>query len=922
MLFETPQPLPIVSCSVCHTTGMLGWRRCGTCYGLGSGLMTRGRLHYFGYPLDRYHIALFHSRILFNKLRKVTAAIAGVMLWVWAGIGLYSFLEKTPFVPGSSLLVFVKSLPLWIPLLVWFGVIIFSYLVYRFIAEEPVVATVERRAFNEVEPGLLEQISWVAVPRIPMAKRFNIAESFSPEALQALGMAYTTADGQSFNKVNSYHLLHALLSIGKIRILFIRLGLPVKTLQDLIIPLFSVNNSKTGGKETAPVVGEDVEQIIYQAYEEAYRSQQGTVGATELFLAAVKMSSVFQDILFDFEIDKNKLVNAIEWARIRERLYQQYKQFSRAARHRSKHGMDRAMTAVATPYLNQFSEDVTLAAQFGRTTTCIAREKELQAIFQVVEGGQNSVLLVGDYGVGKKTIIEGIAELMVEEKVPPRLSDKRMVRLSISSLLAGTTPAGAVERLENSMYEISRAGNIIVCINNIQELIGVSAGGRQSLDVASTLAEYLSAGRFLTIATTTTEAYAQTISNSKLSSVFSRVTVPEMDENQAIQVLESKVGYLEYKHNVFYTYNALEKAVQLAKRFLRETTLPGSALEILSEAGSYTKNKKGADAMVTGEEVGAVVANKTHIPVTSITADESTKLMHLEEQLHERVVGQDEAVTLVANALRRARAEIRSQSRPIANFLFLGPTGVGKTELAKTIAEVYFGGESRMIRFDMSEYQDKASLYRLIGTPNEKGTGLLTEAVKNNPFALLLLDEIEKADRDVLNIFLQVMDDGRLTDSTGRVIDFTNVIIIATSNAGTSYVQEQMRAGLSSDVIKDRLLHGELKDHFRPEFLNRFDGIVLFKPLEVVGIKKIAGLMLQRVARDLEVKGIALKVDDAALDFFAKVGFDPEFGARPLRRALQERVENQLAELLLTGKVGRRDAVTLGAEGRITVGSR
>lgn len=922
MLFEAPQLLPILPCSTCHSTGLLGWHRCATCKGLGSGYMNRGRLLYFGYPLDRYHLALFHTRLLFNKVRKVTVLVAGVVLWTWVGFGLSSFLQKSPFIPGESILFFLKSLPVWIPVLFWLGVSIFSYLVYRLMAEEAVAGHVEQRAFNEVEQPAPQVIAWEKVNAIPLSKRINIAETFTPEALQALGIAYHTADTQSFNKVNVYHLLHALLSVSKVRVLFIRLSLLVRTLQEQLVPLFAVNNTKTGGTETVPVIGEDIEQIIFQAYEEAYRAQQPTVGVTELLLAAVKMSPVFQDVLFDYEIDTDKLLNAVEWARIRERLYQQYKQFSRAASHRSKHGMDRAMTAVATPYLNQFSEDVTLLAQFGHTSTCVAREKELQSIFQVVEGGQNSVLLVGDYGVGKKTIIEGIAELMVEEKVPPRLGDKRMVRLSVSSLLAGTTPAGAVERLENIMHEIARAGNIIVCIDNIQELIGVSAGGRQSLDVASTLAEYLSAGRFLTIATTTTEAFAQTIANSKLSTVFTRVTIPEMDENQAIQVLESKVGGLEYKHNVFYTYDALAKAVQLAKRFVRDTMLPGSALEIISEAGNYARVKKGNDAMVTGEEVGVVVANKTHIPVTSITADESTKLMQLEEKMHERVVGQDEAVTLVANALRRARAEIRSQSRPIANFLFLGPTGVGKTELAKTIAVDYFGGENRMVRFDMSEYQDKASLYRMIGAPGEKGTGLLTEAIKSNPFTLLLLDEIEKADPNVLNIFLQVMDDGRLTDSTGRVIDFTNVIIIATSNAGTSYVQEQMRAGLSSDLIKDRLLHGELKDYFRPEFLNRFDGIVLFKPLEVAGIKKIAGLMLQRVARDLEVKGITLKVEDAALDFFATVGFDPEFGARPLRRALQERVENQLAELLLTGKVGRRDAITLGAEGKISVGTR
>ena len=305
--------------------------------------------------------------------------------------------------------------------------------------------------------------------------------------------------------------------------------------------------------------------------------------------------------------------------------------------------------------------------------------------------------------------------------------------------------------------------------------------------------------------------------------------------------------------------------------------------------------------------------------MTTVSADETTKLLKLEEEMHKRVIGQEEAVDLVANALRRARAEMRSTNRPIANFLFLGPTGVGKTELAKTIAEVYFGGEDKIIRLDMSEYQDKASIYRLLGAPGEKGTGILTEAVRRNPFALVLLDEIEKADKDVLNLFLQVMDDGRMTDSSGRVVDFTDVILIATSNAGTTYVAEQMRAGLASDLIKDRLLHGELGQYFRPEFLNRFDGIVLFKALSREDIKQVAALMMKRIARDLEAKGMGLEVLPEALEFLADVGFDPEFGARPMRRALQERVENKLAQLLLSGKLKRRDTVVLGAGGELSV---
>lgn len=880
------------------------------------GTMSRGLFLFWHYPLDRYHIAYDHSKIIWNKVRKIVVCIFGLNFWFWAGFVTYRTFGK---LPGSMWT--LETVPAGAQTLFWLGVATFSYFFYRVLTERQRLIPVEYKKYtNEPEEVQNSQPrTWQDVFSFPSGKRRNIVQSFTPEALEALGIAYTVADQYAYNKVNGFHLFYAVLSMPKVRMLFVRLGVSVEQIQERLRPLFAKDNSTTGGTHTAPIVSEEMYDILFKAYDEAYKEEGEYVYPTDLLLCAVRASEQMQDILYDFAIDKNKLMNAIAWSRIREKLYRQYLSLKEASRHRSTHGMDRAMTAVATPYLNQFSEDVTLRAQFGHTEHCVARDQEIRQVFQIVDGGQQSVLLVGDYGVGKKSIVEGIAEKMVEERVPPRLRDKRMVRISVSSLLAGTTPSGAVERLLTILHEIGRAGNIIVFIHNLHELIGVSAGGRDSLDVASTLADYLGGGKFLTIATTTTEAHAQLIANSKLSSVFSKVIIKEMDENQAIQVLESRVGYAEYKHNVFYTYDALSKTVELAKKFIRDVTLPGSALELMNESGIYTRNKRGSDSLVTMDDVGAVVSEKTHMPIASVTADESTKLLQLEEEMHERVVGQEEAVSLVANALRRARAEIRSKSRPIANFLFMGPTGVGKTELAKTIAEVYFGGENRMVRFDMSEYQDKQSLYRLIGMPGEKGTGLLTEAIRQNPFALLLLDEIEKADKDILNVFLSVMDDGRLTDSTGRVVDFTNVIIIATSNAGTSYVQEKMREGLSSDVIKDRLLHGQLKDYFRPEFLNRFDGIVLFKPLDQKGIKRIASLMLNRVAKDLEAKGIGLEVQDIALDFLAQVGFDPEFGARPLRRVLQERVENKLAELLLTGSLHRRDTVVLGEGGELKV---
>ncbi len=911
----------IIICPTCRGIGTVGWRTCPACRGMALGTTRRGGFLYWNYPLERYHLAVQKARRVFNKIRWITVLVVALNFFGWSIFGLIT----SGTVPALFAYDLSGPIPSSVALLFWFGCATLCYLWYRSVVEKLRVDAVEKHAYDESGVDMISEnqtnTTWPQILSLPRAKRRSIVNTFTKEALAVLGESYALADKQGFNRLTPFHILFTLLTSNRIGNIFIRLGIPAQTIQKELAPLFARQNSTTGGTKTVPVAGLDVAAVLFDAYEEAYDAHQDYVSVTELLLAIMKTSPDVKEILYKLDIEEKKLLNAVEWARIRERLYRQYQKTNRAARHRSTHGMDRAMTAVATPYLNQYSTDVTLRAQFGQTETCVAREREIEDIFRVVEGGQENVLLVGDFGVGKETIVEGIAERMVADDVPARLQDKRMVQLDIASLLAGTTPAGVLERLERVVYEIARAGNVILFVHNIHERAGISAGGGQSLDVAGTLADYISGGRFMTFATTTTEAYAQQIRNSKLGTTFSKVDIREMDEDAAIQVLESKVGYIEYKQQVFFSYAALEKAVQLAKRFVHEVCLPGNALEVMSEAASFTRKKKGVNALVTPEEVGAVVAEKTNIPVSTVSADETTKLLHLEETMHERVVGQEEAVTLVANALRRARAEIRSQSRPIANFLFLGPTGVGKTELAKTIAEVYFGGENKMVRLDMSEYQDKSSIYRLIGAPNEKGTGVLTEAIRRSPFTLLLLDEIEKADKDILNLFLQVMDDGRLSDSTGHVVDFTNVILIATSNAGTARVQEYMREGISSDAIKDRLLHGELAEYFKPEFLNRFDGIVLFKPLDREAIKHVAALMLKRVATDLEAKGITLHVQPSALNFLADVGFDPEFGARPMRRALQERVENQLAELLLTGQVGRHSIVEIGEGGKIQVGA-
>ncbi len=905
MQFETQSQLPL-----------LEYRAEKRYARMSTGYIARGILQFWGRSLTRSSIVFRRARVWLERTEIFGAVILavgllGIFVWLVAENELTDVLFTSEFWWDS---------PHIYTMLVWSSCAAWCFVVYRTIArkkEPSIVEAYTGSGVSDEEIAGTQTHTWdSATKAFPRKQRKNIANTYTPEAMHIIEDAVRIANKHKADEVSAWHMFYALLNSKKIAGVFVRLGVPQSQLREVIEAQFSEQDTKP----IRVVLSEDVQQILFQAYEYAYNAKQEYVHVTELLLALVRQSEPIQELLYDVHVDANKLANVVEWLRIRERLHRQHLVFKKAATRRSKHGLDRAMTAVATPYLNSFSSDLTLAAKFGRLEPCVSRKKEIEEIFRIIEGGRQSVVLVGERGVGKMSIIAGIAQRMVEEKVPERLKDKRLVQLSTSALLAGTTLSGAQERIINIMNEVARAKNIIFFIDGIDDLVGSGGGGAvQGLDVSETLAEYLGSGTFLTFSTTTPNGYNQNIVNSSVGQVLARVDIEEMSDNQAIQVLESKVGFAEYKHKVFFTYDALDQAVVLSKKFLHDQNLPESALSIMSESASFVHNKKGKDQLVTAEDVGAIISHKTGIPASSISEDESSKLLRLEQAMHEQVVGQDEAVELVANALRRARAEIRSQKRPIANFLFLGPTGVGKTELAKTIARTYFGGEERMIRVDMSEYQDKSGIYRLIGQPGKQGTGILTEAVRQNPFSLVLLDEMEKADPDILNLFLQVFDDGRLTDSVGRVIDFTNTIIIATSNAGTQYVQDQMAKGIDLEAIRQDIMHGELKKHYRPEFLNRFDGIVLFRALTRPEIIQIAGLMLGRVKRDLEAKGMTLKVEDAALEALAEIGYDPEFGARPMRRAIQDKVENQLAELLLGGKLKRRDTLILGEGANVRV---
>ncbi|MBU1131342.1 ATP-dependent Clp protease ATP-binding subunit [Patescibacteria group bacterium] len=784
----------------------------------------------------------------------------------------------------------------------WWSVLGWCYLFYSFILDSRKSLRVVKKSFKQ------------AAAAKKKVKRIEISKSFSHEALKILDKAYlkSLANGQSLDPL---HILAGLFANNKIVNTMVRLSLPFKNFEKVIGSLVK-KLPQTEGQEA----GSKILKTLSLAYFLAYQSSSSQVTVLDFLEAVIKQDKVIQDVLFDYKVTEEMMANAIKWAKINKVLLERYQRHRTKAAFKPKGAMDRAMTALATPVLDSFSEDLTILSRAGYLPLCIAREKEINEVFNIIQGGRNSVVLTGLPGVGKSNVVEGIANLMVEEEVPKVMKDKRFVSLSISRLVSGAARSGELEqRVMIIMQEIIRAGNIILHIDDVHNLVGLTSAGTENIDLSEMFADFLTKKNLITIAATTPADYIKYLENNPLGQVLEKVIIDEPDDNRAIQMVEAQVGFIEGKHQAFFTYEALDKAVKLSRRYIPDHYLPDKAIKILEETAMAVLQEKGKNQIVAGEDIARVISHKTNIPLTEVSHDESEKLLHLEERIHQRLINQEEAVNLVAAALRRARAELRDVNRPIVNLLFLGPTGVGKTELAKTVAQIYFGSEDNMIRLDMSEYQLKESVNKMIGSKESGGTGILTEAVRKRPFALLLFDEIEKAHPDILNLFLQMMDDGRLTDALGRTVDFSNTIIIGTSNAAAHFIQDSIRAGKTMDEIKNQLIQEELRQYFKPEFLNRFDGTVVFKPLSQVHIKQIAGLLLAQVKKRLINKGIYLEATDEAVEELAQAGFDPTFGARPLKRVIQDRVDNALANHLLTGKIGRRDKVILEKGGELRV---
>ena len=640
-----------------------------------------------------------------------------------------------------------------------------------------------------------------------------------------------------------------------------------------------------------------------------------------------------------------------------------------------------------TPTLDHFARDLTKAAQNGELDPVIGRTKEIERIVQILSRRtKNNPVLIGEPGVGKSAIVEGLAQLIVEGNIPEILRGKRVVSLDLAGMVAGAKYRGEFEeRLKNAMAEIKKAGNVILFIDELHTMVGAGAS-EGSIDAANIMKPLLARGELQCVGATTLNEYHKYIEkDSALERRFQPVMVGEPTKEESVAILHGLRDRYEAHHRVRITDEAIEAAVQLSDRYIADRFLPDKAIDLIDEAASrvrikaftappdmkeqearlealgketeeavahedfekaaqlrdekkrlqneiaqrrkeWEQRREGRVEIVGEEEVAQIVSSWTGIPVSRMTEGEAERLLHLEETLHSRVIGQDEAVAAVARPRRRARPGNKDPPRPIGSFIFLGPTGVGKTELCKALGEALFGDENSLIRIDMSEYMEKHSVSRMIGSPPgyvgyEEG-GQLTEKVRRKPYSIVLLDEVEKAHPDVFNVLLQILEDGRLTDGQGRVVDFKNTVIVMTSNAGVQTIKKQRTMGFGSadsrektyEQMRDNIME-EVKQVFRPEFLNRVDEIIVFHELTEENINRIAALMLKAVGKRLAERGIELEVAPEAVALLAKAGFDPQYGARPLRRTIQRKVEDALSEEILSGAIHLGDRVSVTAEG-------
>ncbi len=801
-------------------------------------------------------------------------------------------------------------------------------------------------------------------------------DRYTESAREALQYAIDTAYKLSHNYVGTEHLLIGLASTerGVASKVLEENGVEESRIIELVNQLIAPNNIAEASK------GDDftprAKKIIDQSFKEAIKYKSSQVGTEHILIALLKeMDCVAVRLLNTLGINVQKLYIDILTA-IGEDVGVAKNEYM------ATKGKGKGKTP--TPTLDQFSRDLTKLAREGRLDPVIGRESEIQRVVQILSRRtKNNPCLIGEPGVGKTAIAEGLAQRIINGNMPDSILNKRVVTLDLSGMVAGSKYRGEFEeRIKRVLHEVVNDGNVLLFIDEIHTIIG-AGGAEGAIDASNILKPSLARGEIQLVGATTREEYRKYIEkDAALERRFQPVVIEEPSESETIEILKGLRESYESHHKVTITDNALEAAVKMSKRYINDRFLPDKAIDLIDEASSrvrlslYTaspdvkqieeeinklemekekaikneeyekageikklqnqkllecnqlkekweEDKKNKKLIVDEDEIAEIISVWTKIPVKRLEEEETERLKKLEEILHERLVGQEEAVVSVSKAIRRGRVGLKDPKRPIGSFLFLGPTGVGKTELSKALAEAMFGSENSMIRVDMSEYMEKHSVSKLIGSPPgyvgyDEG-GQLSEKVRRNPYSVILFDEIEKAHPDVFNILLQVLDDGHITDATGRQISFKNTVIIMTSNAGASRIISPKRLGFGSvsdekenyDVMKKNVME-EVKKIFKPEFINRIDEIIVFHSLTKENIKSIVTIMINTISkRTKEQMDIVLEIKENAVEHIVETSYDQSYGARPLRRAIQTQIEDKIAEEILDNKVKQGDKVEI-----------
>ncbi len=717
------------------------------------------------------------------------------------------------------------------------------------------------------------------------AARENITalSRLDPRATQVLNQAQTLAKNNNQANIEPGGMLYGLLYDSEVFKLLEQFGVDVGQLSKEI-----ESKQEKGSFSGQPTLGNDAKQILEESYNTAKLRGSSFISPEDILLATFSAAST-SGLLKSKGIEKQSLEEKL-----------------------AKSG---SYTLARKSMIEKYSIDLTLEAKEGRLDPVTGRDREIERLIHIMlRRTKNNPIIIGEAGVGKTAIVEGLAQKIVEGAAPKALTNRQIMQLDLASLIAGATHRGEFEERFKAVIKETQAtsGQLILFIDEIHSLIG--AGDTEgSMDASNIIKPYLARGQIQLIGTTTTAEYRKYFEKDKaFERRFQPVLVDEPPEESAIEMLKVLAPKYEKFHNVVFAPDAITAAVKLSKKYIGERFLPDKAVDLLDEAGAEVKllstEGKRQDNQVKKGDIEKVVSAWTGIPITKLTEDESQKLIKLEELIHKRFIDQEEAVVSIAEAIRRGRIGLSAAGRPIASFIFLGPTGVGKTELAKTMAEILFGKEESMIRLDMSEYMEKHEVAKLIGAPPgyvgyEEG-GQLTEAVRAKPYSIVLLDEVEKAHPDVFNILLQLLEDGRLTDNKGNTISFKNTVIIATSNIGSVIIQKELTAAGTnmppeefqkkfSEITK--ILMDELHKFFKPELLNRFDELVVFKPLDAKDMIEIARLSIEKTRKLLKDQGFELQITQGALNQLAKEGYDPVYGARPLRRLIQASIENSIA---------------------------